>query len=84
VLAQAAVAGQGVALVAFSIVYEDLRKGALRMIEGRCIPYASGYRFLVNINKERMPKIERFRAWLVDEMAEMERALLACTEPPVP
>lgn len=84
VLAQAAVAGQGVALVAFSIVYEDLRKGALRMIEGRCIPYKSGYRFLVNINKERMPKIERFRAWLVDEMAEMERALLACTEPPAP
>lgn len=79
VLAQAAVAGQGVALAAFSIVYEDLRKGDLRMIAGRSISYHSGYRFLVNINKERLPKIERFRAWLVDEMAEMQRALTACS-----
>lgn len=79
VLAQAAVAGQGVALAAFSIVYEDLRRGDLRMIAGRCLPYQSGYRFLVNINKERMPKVERFRAWLAEEMAEMERALHACS-----
>ncbi|MYN10530.1 LysR substrate-binding domain-containing protein [Pseudoduganella aquatica] len=82
VLAQAAVAGQGVALAAFSIVYEDLRRGDLHMIAACPISYTSGYRFLVNINKERMPKIERFRAWLADEMAEMQRALAACSPAP--
>jgi LysR family glycine cleavage system transcriptional activator len=82
VLAQAAVAGQGVALAAFSIVYEDLRRGDLHMIAACPIPYTSGYRFLVNINKERMPKIEHFRAWLGDEMAEMQRALAACSPAP--
>lgn len=82
VLAQSAVAGQGVALAAYSIVYEDLRKGDLRMIAGQAIPYQSAYRFLVNINKERMPKIERFRAWLVAEMDEMERTLAACLPAP--
>lgn len=81
VLAQAAVAGQGVGLVAYSIVYEDLRKGALKLLQGRSVPYNCGYRFLVNLNKERMPKIERFRAWLDEEMAEMARAL-ALTTPP--
>ncbi|SFV04628.1 LysR substrate-binding domain-containing protein [Pseudoduganella namucuonensis] len=80
VLAQAAVAGQGVALVAYSIVYEDLRKGALRMMKGRPISYKSAYRLLNNINKDRMPKIVHFRAWLTAEVAEMERALLASTE----
>ncbi|MES2259254.1 MAG: LysR substrate-binding domain-containing protein [Pseudomonadota bacterium] len=80
VLAQSAIAAQGVALVAFSIVYEDLRSGALKLIAGRSVPYKSSYRFLVNINKERLPKIEHFRAWLEGEMAQMESALMHISE----
>ncbi len=75
VLAQAAVAGQGIALVAYGIAFQDILKGSLRQINCRSAPYGSGYRFLVNPRKEKMPKVQRFRAWLVAEMSDMQRAL---------
>ncbi|NML60813.1 LysR family transcriptional regulator [Massilia sp. RP-1-19] len=75
VLAQAAVAGQGIALVAYGIACQDILKGSLRQINCRSAPFANGYRFLVNPRKENMPKVQRFRAWLVGEMDEMRRQL---------
>lgn len=75
VLAQAAVAGQGIALVAYGIACQDILKGSLRQINCRSAPFASGYRFLVNPYKENMPKVQRFRAWLVAEMDDMRRQL---------
>ncbi len=75
VLAQAAVAGQGIALVAYGIAFQDILKGSLRQINCRSAPFGSGYRFLVNPRKEKMPKVQRFRAWLVAEMNDMQRAL---------
>ena len=75
VLAQAAVAGQGIALVAYGIACQDILKGSLRQINCRSAPFASGYRFLVNPHKENMPKVQRFRAWLVAEMDDMRRQL---------
>ncbi len=75
VLAQAAVAGQGIALVAYGIAAQDILKGSLRQINCRSAPFGSGYRFLVNPRKETMPKVQRFRAWLVAEMSDMQLAL---------
>jgi LysR family glycine cleavage system transcriptional activator len=75
VMVQSAVAGQGVGLVTYAVAYEDIQNGALKMIACRSAPYDRGYRFLVNRNKEGMPKIERFRAWLQDEMDTMRRSL---------
>ena len=75
VLAQAAVAGQGIALVAYGIAAQDILKGSLRKIDCRSPPFGSGYRFMVNRSKENMPKVQRFRKWLVAEMEEMERNL---------
>ena len=75
VLAQAAVAGQGIALVTYGIACQDILKGSLRQISCRSAPFASGYRFLVNPRKESMPKVQRFRAWLVAEMDDMRRQL---------
>ena len=75
VLAQAAVAGQGIALVTFGIACQDILKGSLRQINCRSAPFANGYRFLVNPRKENMPKVQRFRAWLVAEMDDMRRQL---------
>jgi LysR family glycine cleavage system transcriptional activator len=77
VLVQAAVAGQGVALVPFAIACEDLKTGALRQIRGRSLAYSRGYRFLVNPRKLAMPKIQQFRAWMVDEVDAMRRLLQA-------
>ncbi|MES2298505.1 MAG: LysR substrate-binding domain-containing protein [Pseudomonadota bacterium] len=75
VLVQAAVAGQGVALVAYGIAYEDILKGKLKVLPCRSAPFSKGYRFLVNRRKEAMPKIQRFRAWVFGEMQEMQRSL---------
>ncbi|RSZ55926.1 LysR family transcriptional regulator [Massilia atriviolacea] len=75
VLTQAAVAGQGIALVVYGIAFQDILKGSLRQISCRSAPFGSGYRFMVNRSKENMPKVQRFRAWLVAEMNEMQRAL---------
>ncbi len=72
---QAAVAGQGVGLVSYSVAYEDIQNGALRILACRTAPYRRGYRFLVNRNKAGLSKITRFRAWLTEEMAQMQRAL---------
>ncbi|PWF46613.1 LysR substrate-binding domain-containing protein [Massilia glaciei] len=75
VLAQAAVAGQGIALVGYGIACQDILKGSLRQINCRSPAFGRGYRFLVNSRKEGMPKVQRFRAWLVAEMDEMQRTL---------
>ncbi|MBB3120133.1 LysR substrate-binding domain-containing protein [Pseudoduganella violacea] len=70
-LAQAAAAGQGVAVVAFAMVHEDVRNGVLRLLRARSAPYASGYRFLTARGKEAAPRIRRLREWLEEEMAAM-------------
>ncbi len=75
VLAQAAVAGQGVARVPYGIACQDISSGALRQIACRSAHFGSGYRFLVNPHKESMSKVQLFRAWMVAEMDEM-RAML--------
>ncbi|MES2899165.1 MAG: LysR substrate-binding domain-containing protein [Pseudomonadota bacterium] len=75
VLAQAAVAGQGIALVAYGIAFQDILKGSLKKISCRSAPFGSGYRFLVNPRKQNMRKVQQFRAWLVAEMDDMRRAL---------
>ncbi len=75
VLAQAAVAGQGIALVPYGIAFQDIRAGTLRVIACRSAPYHSGYRFLTTPDKEAMPKVQQFRAWIEAEMDDMRRAL---------
>jgi LysR family glycine cleavage system transcriptional activator len=77
VLVQAAVAGQGVALVPYGIACQDIASGALRQIACRSAPFGSGYRFLANRHKENMTKVQRFRDWMVAEMEEMRRSLEA-------
>lgn len=77
VLVQAAVAGQGIALVPYGIACQDLATGALRQLACRSAPFGRGYRFLVNPHKEGMSKVQRFRAWIEREMAEMRRQMEA-------
>jgi LysR family glycine cleavage system transcriptional activator len=77
VLVQAAVAGQGVALVPYGIACQDIASGALRQIACRSAPFGSGYRFLANRHKENMTIVQRFRDWMVAEMEEMRRSLEA-------
>ena len=75
VLAQAAAAGQGIALVPYGIAFQDIQAGLLRTVACRSAPHASGYRFLANPRKETMPKLQHFRSWVTAEMAAMQRSL---------
>jgi LysR family glycine cleavage system transcriptional activator len=77
VLAQAAVAGQGVALVPYGIACQDISSGALRQIRCKTVPFHSGYRFLVNPHKTGTTKVQRFRAWMMEEMDAMRRVFEA-------
>jgi LysR family glycine cleavage system transcriptional activator len=72
---QAAIAGHGIGLVAYSVACLDIQNGALRMLDCRSPPYNKGYRLLVNRRKQGMPKIERFRIWLTAEMNQMRSEL---------
>jgi LysR family glycine cleavage system transcriptional activator len=75
VLAQAAVAGQGIALVPYGIAFQDIAAGSLRVLPCRSAPFDNGYRLLVNPHKEAMPKIRHFRDWIRAEMDQMGRTL---------
>jgi len=77
VLAQAALAGQGIALVPYGIAFQDILAGLLRTIACRSAPFDRGYRLLVNPHKEAMPKVAQFRAWIVEEMEAMRATLEA-------
>ncbi|TFW17083.1 LysR substrate-binding domain-containing protein [Duganella callida] len=75
VMVQSALAGQGVALVSHAIAYEDLCQGALKMVACESAPYRRGYRLLFNRSVQGMSKITRFRDWLYEEVAEMQKGL---------
>lgn len=75
VLVQAALAGQGVSLTSYAIAHEDIRSGALKMLACRSAPYGWGYRLVVCRGREGLTKVTRFRAWLIEEISQMRRAL---------
>jgi LysR family glycine cleavage system transcriptional activator len=75
VLAQAAVAGQGIGLVPYGIAFEDIRAGTLRQIACQSAPFGMGYRLLVNPYKEAMSKVQHFREWILAEMEAMRATL---------
>ena len=75
VLAQAAVAGQGIGLVPYGIAFEDIRAGTLLQLACKSAPFGYGYRLLVNPHKESMTKIRHFRDWIVAEMESMSRTI---------
>jgi LysR family glycine cleavage system transcriptional activator len=75
VMVQSVLAGQGVGMTSYAIAYEDLRSGALKMMACRSAPYDYGVRLVANRNKEGMSKITRFRAWIKDEVREMQEWL---------
>ncbi|SDG18063.1 MULTISPECIES: LysR substrate-binding domain-containing protein [unclassified Duganella] len=78
VMVQSALAGQGIALVSHAIASEDLRSGALKMVDCECAPYDRGYRIIVARDKRGMSKITHFCDWLRDEVSAMQRGLNRC------
>lgn len=77
VLAQAALAGHGIALLSYPVAHDDIRSGALKMMACRRSRNGRGYRFLSARSKECLPKVMRFRDWIAAEMQDMQLALEA-------
>ncbi|QGZ37824.1 LysR family glycine cleavage system transcriptional activator [Pseudoduganella flava] len=83
VATQAAVAGQGIALVTYSIARDDLHRSALRLMRGLSIPYPRSYFLVISSRKAQREKVVRFRGWIEEQMAAMQRELdeLTATTP---
>lgn len=77
VAAQAAIAGQGIALVSYSLVCDDIDRGTLRLMRGTSVDYPYGYYFVTTPRKGALPKVASFRGWVEDEVVQMDRALQA-------
>jgi LysR family glycine cleavage system transcriptional activator len=75
VMVQSALAGQGIALVSHAIASDDLRSGALKMVDCESAPYERGYRIIVARDKRGMSKITHFCAWLREEVTAMQKGL---------
>lgn len=71
VMAQSAIAGQGVALVSHAIANDDLSNGVLRKVDCDSPPYRRGYRIIIARGKQGMGKVTHFCDWLREETAAM-------------
>ncbi len=75
-LVQAAVAAHGVALVPYSIAFEDISKGGLILFPCRQSPPQYCYRIVCNKGTHSLRKVKLFSDWLRAEVAEMERTAI--------
>jgi LysR family glycine cleavage system transcriptional activator len=67
----AAIAGEGVGLARLSLCQDDLVAGRLVQPFGPIMPVAMTYRLLTTPEKAAWPKVERFRDWILAEIAAL-------------
>ncbi|HEY0662776.1 MAG TPA: LysR substrate-binding domain-containing protein [Lysobacter sp.] len=72
-LVQAAVAGLGVALVQYSLAYEDIRKNRLVVCPSQSLVPTYCYRLLCSNEKREIAKVRHFAEWIRAEVADMSR-----------
>jgi len=72
-LVQAAIEGQGVALVASISASKALEEGLLIQPFESQISLDHSYYFICSKAKSKLPRIQAFRTWLLDEVAETNR-----------
>lgn len=71
--------GQGLALARWSLVAGDIESGRLVAASRHCLPHTRSYFFVCPPNYLTLPKLERFRSWLMSEA----RRFVACGLPPL-
>ncbi|TWI68987.1 LysR family glycine cleavage system transcriptional activator [Pseudoduganella lurida] len=84
VAAQAAIVGQGIALVPYWLAWDDIGRGVLRMMRGASasVEYPHGYYFVHASRKASLPKVLAFTNWIQDEVGQMARSLHASLASP--
>lgn len=65
---QAAVEGQGIALIGSVVAEDDLKAGRLIRPLDHTIPMEFAYYFVCTKAKARQPRVQSFRTWLLDEV----------------
>ena len=74
-LVEAAIRGQGVALVGDVVVNEELKTGQLvKLFEDTDIPLKFSYYLIYSNAKSNLPRIQVFRQWLLDEVKKVRWA----------
>lgn len=76
-LVQAAVAGQGLALLPFALAEEDLTRGRLQPVAGGPWSSGYGYRLLLGAARREAAPVQAFAAWVKEELAGTQAACAA-------
>lgn len=77
VAAQAAIVGQGIALLPHWLAADDIERGALRVMRRASVAFPHGYYFVVARRKAALPKVVQFREWIEAEVAHTRHTVLA-------
>ena len=73
-LIEAAIRGQGVALVGSITVSDELKSGELvKPFKDSDIPLSLSYYFVYSNTKARLSRVKIFRQWLLDEVKKLNR-----------
>lgn len=83
-LVQAAVAGQGLALLPFALAQEDLERGRLLRIAAAPLAPGWGYRVLGSSTRREAPAVLAFSQWIAAEFALTRAACEQATAAPAP
>jgi LysR family glycine cleavage system transcriptional activator len=70
---RAAAAGQGLALVRWSLVAQEVASGTLAIASRTIIPIKSAYYFVCPESYLALEKIATFRAWIMEEARRAPR-----------
>ncbi len=71
-LIEAAIRGQGVALVGDVVINDELKSGQLvKLFEDTDIPLNLSYYLIYSKNRSNQPRIQAFRQWLLDEVKKV-------------
>lgn len=76
-LVQAAVAGQGLALLPFALAEEDLARGRLLPVAGGPWSSGYGYRLLLGAARSEAAPVQAFAAWIREELAATQAVCAA-------
>ncbi len=73
-LVEAAIRGQGIALVGDIVVNDELESGQLvKLFENTDIPLKFSYYLIYSHTRSNQPRIKIFRQWLLDEVKKVRR-----------
>lgn len=73
-LIEAAIRGQGIALIGDAVISDELKSGQLvKLFEKTDIPLSFSYYLAYSNNKKNLSRVKIFRQWILDEVKKLKR-----------